>query len=91
MQASGLFERFTPLLKSTDLKMQKQVDEDEDEDENEFQTTTGSAEGIKIKLKTILQSLQNLVYVDGSMVLGLFVYTFVNVMNSSLVVFLQEA
>lgn len=89
MQASGLFGRFTPLLKSTDLKMQKEVDEDEDEDE--FQTTTGSAEGIKIKLKTILQSLQNLVYVDGSMVLGLFVYTFVNVMNSSLVVFLQEA
>lgn len=63
MQASGLFERFTPLLKSTDLKMQKEGDEDEDE----FQTTTGSIEGIKIKLKAILQSLQNLVYVDGSM------------------------
>lgn len=69
MQASGLFERFTPLLKSTDLKMQKEGDEDEDEDE--FQTTTGSTEGIKIKLKTISQSLQNLVYVDGSIVLGL--------------------
>lgn len=71
MQASGLFERFTPLLKSTDLKMQKEGDEDEDEDEDEFQTTTGSTEGIKIKLKTISQSLQNLVYVDGSIVLGL--------------------
>lgn len=43
--------------------MQKEGDEDEDE----FQTTTGSIEGIKIKLKAILQSLQNLVYVDGSM------------------------
>lgn len=67
MQAFGLFERFIPLLKSTDLKMQKEGDEDEDE----FQTTTGSTEGIKIKLKTISQSLQNLVYVDGSVVLGL--------------------
>ena len=69
MQASGLFERFTPLLKSTDLKMQKEGDEDEDEDE--FQNMTGSAEGIKIRLKTISQSLQNLVYVVGSMELGL--------------------
>ena len=69
MQASGLFERFTPLLKSTDLKMQKEGDEDEDGDE--FQNMTGSAEGIKIRLKTISQSLQNLVYVVGSMVLGL--------------------
>ena len=49
--------------------MQKEGDEDEDEDE--FQNMTGSAEGIKIRLKTISQSLQNLVYVVGSMVLGL--------------------
>jgi len=50
MHASGLFGKSTPLLKSTDLKMQKEGHKDEDEDEDELQTMRVSREGIKVEV-----------------------------------------
>jgi hypothetical protein len=52
MHASGLFGKSTPLLKLTDLKMQKEghEDGDEDEDEDELQTMRVSREGIKVEV-----------------------------------------
>jgi hypothetical protein len=64
MHASGLFGKSTPLLKLTDLKMQKEGHTDEDE----LLIIRGSREGIKVEVKFSSRSPKPFFFffVDGS-------------------------